>query len=390
MQDHAIPQDVTGYRFHIVGNMTLGQFTQLAVGAVICFLIYQTNLYDIVRYPLILLVAGVAAVATFIPIADRPLLSWVTTFFRILYKPTQYFWIRTPVLPDFFLFQPNTNTPPMEDEPNFTPVRRQRIREYITSTAHLVNDPEKQQLDAYFHYVFDMFAEAPDSTIRHDVATKPSLKVRVRSMRSSTQLHGRPDTPASADFPSDTDRSSAATKAAVFIPGGAPPGAPTLTIPQAAAMVDTTIPLEVMPIIGSAELETAKADAQSLEVDRKDGLNQLVDQSAAHIDEVVATKTATTNVRLPFPSRPTIPNKLVGMVVTTQNTIVEGAIVEIHSAQGATERVVRTNALGQFFITTPLKNSSYTLVTEKSGLRFEPVSIEAKGKIIDPVEIRAS
>ena len=44
MREHQVPQDITGYNFHIIGEMTIKQFAEVAVGVVIAVIIYTTNL----------------------------------------------------------------------------------------------------------------------------------------------------------------------------------------------------------------------------------------------------------------------------------------------------------------------------------------------------------
>jgi hypothetical protein len=38
MKEHPIPQDITNYRFHIVGSMTLKQFGECAAGVIIALI----------------------------------------------------------------------------------------------------------------------------------------------------------------------------------------------------------------------------------------------------------------------------------------------------------------------------------------------------------------
>lgn len=92
---------------------------------------------------------------------------------------------------------------------------------------------------------------------------------------------------------------------------------------------------------------------------------------------------------IPMPDRPSDPNVLVGMVTDKTGKIVEGAIVEIVDPEGNSSRVLKTNSLGQFKTATPLSEGKYLLVTEKEGLAFDRVNIDALGKIIDPVKIQA-
>lgn len=98
---------------------------------------------------------------------------------------------------------------------------------------------------------------------------------------------------------------------------------------------------------------------------------------------------ADTRKNLPFPTPPTIPNIIAGMVIDKNDNIIEGAILEIKSPQGMSVRALKTNRLGQFSIATPLNSGSYEIVTEKEGYNFDIIKIEAKGETIKPIEIKA-
>ncbi len=92
---------------------------------------------------------------------------------------------------------------------------------------------------------------------------------------------------------------------------------------------------------------------------------------------------------IPMPSIPETPNVLVGMVLSTDNKIVEGAIVDLQDKSGNSARVLKTNQLGQFKTLTPLSPGKYLVVTEKEGLKFDRVEIELDGKIVQPLKIIA-
>jgi len=410
MQEHAIPQDVTGYKFHIVGSMTLGQFAQLVVGAIAAFAIYSTNLYSFIKWPLIFIVVLISVVAAFIPIAERPLSHWITTFFRVLYKPTQFAWRREPKIPEPFLFKPADDTGPVLPELDLTPLRRQRIQEFIATTRMTVGvDPEADQIDGYYTHVFSLFdqentrGQTSANPIKQPPiqVNKPSLKVRMRSMRAN------PSTPLSLESALQPDATTSETTSP----------SPTLD----SAMGDVTQPImitstrsvelnatpsqnsddgvgdqnvvvpENSPIEVEANSTTNAPAAPQTEENNLDAIAQssrLVKQSAPQED--AATSQVTFNKELPFPSKPTTPNKLVGMVLTPKDELIEGAIIEIRTADNQVARAVRSNALGQFYVTTPLKSGDYVLVAEKNGRTFSPLSIQLKGKIVDPIEIRSA
>lgn len=90
---------------------------------------------------------------------------------------------------------------------------------------------------------------------------------------------------------------------------------------------------------------------------------------------------------IPMPDIPEVANVLVGMVTDLDGKIIEGAIVEIQDDSGNPSRVLKTNALGQFRISTPLANGNYLIITEKEGLKFDRVGVKLKGEIVQPIRI---
>jgi hypothetical protein len=91
---------------------------------------------------------------------------------------------------------------------------------------------------------------------------------------------------------------------------------------------------------------------------------------------------------LPFPKPPDQPNVLVGMVISKDNKIIEGAIIEIKDGSGDTVRAMRTNRLGQFRTVSPLPDGQYQISIEKAGLNFDIMKVQLNGEIMSPIEIR--
>ncbi len=84
---------------------------------------------------------------------------------------------------------------------------------------------------------------------------------------------------------------------------------------------------------------------------------------------------------IPIPDRPDTPNVIVGMATDNGGKIIDGVIVEIQDAHGNPTRVIKTNALGQFKISTPLADGRYLMIAEKDGYIFDRVNIDLKGEI---------
>ena len=92
IQQHPIPQDVTNYKFRLVGDMTLKQFLQLAVGIVLAVVTWGSPLPFFFKYPLAIIFAAVGLGMAFVPIEGRPLDQWLLAFIKSIYSPTIYTW----------------------------------------------------------------------------------------------------------------------------------------------------------------------------------------------------------------------------------------------------------------------------------------------------------
>ena len=82
-------------------------------------------------------------------------------------------------------------------------------------------------------------------------------------------------------------------------------------------------------------------------------------------------------------------SQVVGMVIDAAEKIVPGAIVEVLDEAGLPARATKTNQLGQFFSTTPLKRGVYRINIDKQGLDFDTIELQLTGQIVEPLKIQA-
>jgi len=92
IEQHPIPQDVAGYKFRLVGEMTLQQFIWLAVGIIIALIIYSSPLPFFFKWPLATIFACLGAGIAFVPVEGRPLDKWLIAFIKSIYAPTIFVW----------------------------------------------------------------------------------------------------------------------------------------------------------------------------------------------------------------------------------------------------------------------------------------------------------
>ncbi|MDD3679251.1 MAG: PrgI family protein [Candidatus Shapirobacteria bacterium] len=100
MNQHPIPQHISSYQFRLIGEMTLEQFGKVAGGCIIALVFYALPLPGFVKWFLIILSASSGALFAFVPVEGRPLETWIISFIKSIYSPTEYVWEKSPV--DFF------------------------------------------------------------------------------------------------------------------------------------------------------------------------------------------------------------------------------------------------------------------------------------------------
>lgn len=410
MKEHPIPQDITGYRFHIVGNMTIKQFAEIGAGFVIAAILYKIGFPPYIKYPLMALSAGLGAAMAFLPIEERPLDHWIITFFQVMFRPTQFYWRRSATIPSYFLFEPSKNITP-NDEVDLSPARRERIHQFISS----LNEGEAEPLDVVgddamrLSSILDSFNDPSLNqllpTTTQTTATKPNLVVRVRQLRedkdvdevneeinlaSNPSLSGLSQqlapsqvdnsvlvtlpttTPVASDFQTDTVVHYSTNATPVAIP------TTELTVVTRSDQLDfnqSTTTVDPAP----TETETNVTAPLILTPPTQPAIK----------DAVTAQSSVQFNINLPFPSTPTEPNKLVGMVLSAQGDMVPGAIIEVVDQNDNLARAVKSNALGQFFITTPLITGTYVIRVDKDELQFAPQELVVNNSILQPIELRA-
>src|SRR3989339_632399 len=96
IQQHPLPQDISSYRFRLIGDMTIKQFGMLAAGIILAVVFYSSPIPFFFKYPLsfVFLILGIGS--AFVPIHGRPLDQWIIAFIKSIYSPTQYTWKQSP------------------------------------------------------------------------------------------------------------------------------------------------------------------------------------------------------------------------------------------------------------------------------------------------------
>lgn len=277
MNQHPIPQHISSYQFRLIGEMTLEQFGKLAGGCIIALVFYALPLPGLVKWFFIIISASAGTIFAFVPFEGRPLETWIISFIKSIYSPSEYVWRKAPV--DFPFAKTNQDLPQQDLPPQKETTRSLSVKELAL----------------------------------------------LQTLSENKNLYSQ----------EEIDRAQNLLR--LFQQGG-------LSSPN----------------------------------QKQNQPTQIRDQQ----------KEVRFGQDLPFPKPPDQPNILVGMVISKDNKIVEGAIIEIKDDNSDTVRAMRTNKLGQFRTVSPLPDGQYQIGIEKTGLNFDIMKIQLDGEIIPPIEIR--
>jgi len=330
MQQHSVPQNVTQYQFRLVGDMTLKQFLELAGGLVLAYLFYASNLIVVIKWPFALLSIFFGIALAFFPIEERPLDVWIINFLKSIYAPTRYIWKKTNKVPQIFLFQAHQD------------LSIPTVTKTVKAPSHIFEKPTpKSDLgEDELKRIMDLDLILKEVAVVDTAKTAPVIERPSITVRKLTPLD-------------------------VSLKGISAP------------------PLVSVPAIKPIRVETPASPTQT-----QDSTSTVIFEKPTVKNEKVDPTGSVGNIKLP--ASPKLPNLVSGMVVNKEGKIIDNAIVQILSSAGAVERAIKTNSLGQFYTSTPLRDGEYVVEVEASGHTFVSKKLEVKSAIIPPLLLTAS
>ncbi len=164
-----------------------------------------------------------------------------------------------------------------------------------------------------------------------------------------------------------------------------PEPAPALSSPPASTPTAATPPLKPAAPTSTSELEELDLQAKMAAA----GVGSTEPAAATNPQPAVNPtndSSAATQKTVALTNQPNIIN---GTVVDAQGQLVPGVIVVVKNAQGESKRALKTNKLGQFVVTTPLANGTYSVEVDKKGLSFDIMKVELTGTVLPPISIKS-
>jgi hypothetical protein len=398
METHPIPQNVTSFEFHLVGDMTLKQFMYLGTGLGLAYLLYATLFYSMpfLAVPLIALSAGLGAAFAFLPIYDRPLDHWVKAFFKAVYSPTKGLWHsylnpKAKITADEPIFKLRLNqylgrsgfNQPMEEQ-LVQAIGPRPLSKNIIQKPIVFTPPTQQGIQAVIS------TATQDALQKEDVAKKQSELLK-QSLSRVQQNQGK--------LPTNQDLNKLVEMAK------------EAQILQA-KIADTE--KLINQLTTKAQAQTNPAEFKQVSINLQNLINQTQElykqtskmsqtisaplpevKTPAPLPSLVFEKPKVSVVETPI-SKPTTlmltsqPNVINGVVIDPVGNALEAVIVIIHNKDGVPVRALKTNKLGQFTGATPLATGTYDITLEKDGFSFKTLRITLDGSLLGPMNITAN
>lgn len=336
MENHPIPQDVTGFKFRLIGSVTVKQFLYILGAGALCGVFFIMPIPFILKWPAILFIAAIGAGLAFVPIEGRPMDVMLMNFLKALPAENRYLFRKQgaeALLHDYFTLQPAQKAP--------TPTATQKdnrkellLNQLVRKNMPYKMDPEEREQLQNISSMFDE-ASTPVTGMVGLENTDTTIQEATASVTAPAIV--QEDSPTTPEPPTSEQPIPEPVTATQVAPAPPPPAEPTPPQPG----------IPAVPVAPEKQVATG------------------------------------------FPQIPDTPNIVLGIVKDARGKVLPNIIVEVVDSEGNPVRAFKTNALGQFSSATPLHEGKYQILLEDTRRihEFSPIDIEMTNEIFQPLEI---
>jgi hypothetical protein len=383
MDNHPIPQDITGFEFKLIGNMTLKQFAYVAGGAIIGLAFYASPVFFLIKIVLVLVSIGTGVAFAFVPFEGRPMDLMVKNFIKAVLSPTQYAYqkLNNQNLDENVLVsvsgikkQSLSNTP------------QKQFKEFIDSLSGGKNKLNKKE-SVYFESLQPTSAPATPTPI----TPQPILPVAPQIL-PPTQVAE----PAVVVEESNTElQKTAELLEKELQEAKAKEVEENKTNPEEYLKAHQKV-LELQNNLNDLTFQKQELESKLISLQKKMEMQgkDIYSPSVAQPELLRETKFVRSipqsmqkSAGMPIASE--FPNVITGIIKDPRGNPLANILVEVKDPQGNAVRAFKTSALGQFASATPLANGEYSIEFEdpKEQNKFDTVAFKATGEVILPIEI---
>jgi len=401
MENHPIPQDITGFQFKLIGDMTIKQFAYLAAGVVLGWIAFALPVFILIKLPIagFFVLSGVAA--AFFPIAGRPLDTMIINYLKDLFAPTQYVYQKTGMKIWF------PDSPPPIHHPVSSPTAGshapdEKLKAYLKSIPQKPKTKFDEKETAFFQSLSSIYQGVNDkqqimpqqiSPIQSQPKIITAIQVGQDNLAAKLKI---PQTEKPKEIKEDTDKPQINISNVLSLQKKLQEAKFQEKIELGTTEYTQTHKkvLELEKILMDTRSQKQNLEGQIQDLQKK---LEMQNQNVL-VPGMVKPKAESQTVRkIPMamakgaglPIVPEVPNLITGIIKDSRENPLPNILVEIKDDRGNPVRAFKTNIIGQFASATPLANGVYTISFEdpKKENKFEYIEIKAVGEIILPLEI---
>ncbi|HVA96110.1 MAG TPA: PrgI family protein [Candidatus Acidoferrales bacterium] len=432
MDQHPIPQDVTGFQFKLIGTMTVKQFGYVASGVVMAVILYYLPLQSafgiLLKVLLVPLFGASGVVIAFVPIDGRPIDLMTSNFVKALFSPNQYIYHRQgrklsfgdvvevkPQSPKKTQQKVQTQINPRDTSKQLSQ-KEEKLRALLLNSRGIdKSDIDKRESAFLQSLTLPQTTPGVTQTTTTQITTHaspsissqlpkpfplpqqfpsplPAIKQPVTPLPMTQQPIQKPQSSQNKQdelTKKETALEQALSQAKQEELSSNSPATHTVA-EQKITLLSKQIQevhaqkqqLENELVLLQTQLASQKTHASSNPIPNLQIQNI---QDPQHVR--VIPQNVTVKAGLPHVSDS--PNVVVGIVKDPRGNILSNILVEVKDKDGNPVRAFKTNQLGQFASATPLSTGIYTMELEdpKKQQRFDVIKINANNQIMPPIEV---
>ncbi|HUD09922.1 MAG TPA: PrgI family protein [Patescibacteria group bacterium] len=390
MENHPIPQDITGFEFKLIGDMTLKQFAYVAGGAIVGLIFYALPIFALIKIPIALIFVGTGVLFAFVPFEGRPLDIMIRNFLRAVLNPTQYIYQKMDAQP---LAEASLASVSGGKKQSLSEASQKQLKDFLNSLPVGKNKLDKKEMvffESLAQYETDKPLQAnPGFVASHSIATS---KTQLTSAQTVAQQ--QVTKPAQEEANEELQKTAALLEKELQN-AKAKEAAEDKTNPEEYLKAHQKV-LELQKNLNDLTFQKQELESKLISLQQKMEMQgkSIYTPSVAHPEELKETKFVRSipqsmQKSAGLPTAPEFPNVVTGIIKDPRGNPLQNILVEVKDSQGNAVRAFKTNALGQFASATPLVNGEYTIGFEdpREQNKFDTVAFKATGEIILPIEI---
>lgn len=188
MENHPIPQDVTGFQFKLIGNMTVKQFAYLAIGLVLALVLFQLPVNFLIKFLLSSFSAILGISLAFLPISGRPMDLMMGNYIKALFRPTQFVYEKTG---RNLYFSSNPALAAKAYKNTFSPLPTDKLKAYLENQEL----EKKNKIDEKENNFLKSVSNMPTPSLTMQPVAMPSQPKAVIKVMRNTGMPATPETP---------------------------------------------------------------------------------------------------------------------------------------------------------------------------------------------------